>query len=159
MEKRTSTIPADAIPGVLAALMHARADITIPVTGDSMAPLWRHKRDFVTLTLCDRDRLKKGDVPLYRRKNGQYVLHRIVRVVPGGYDLCGDAQVFVERGIPAESIIAVVSAFTRKGRNVHRDNPLYRLYSAVWPALRPLRRVAALPRGAARRLRQFFSYL
>ena len=57
--------------------------VTLPITGNSMRPLFRHKRDSVVLSACDPYSLKRGDVPLYQRENGQYVLHRIVRVKQG----------------------------------------------------------------------------
>ena len=45
-------------------------DVTIPVTGTSMLPLLREGRDRVVLTRADTAALKKGDIPLYRRRNG-----------------------------------------------------------------------------------------
>ena len=45
--------------------------------GVSMLPLLRQGRDAVVLSPLP-ERLRKYDVVLYRRRNGQYVLHRIV---------------------------------------------------------------------------------
>ena len=47
--------------------------VTLCVTGNSMAPLWHHLRNNVVLGSCDPSQLKRGDVPLYKRSNGQYV--------------------------------------------------------------------------------------
>ena len=45
--------------------------------GDSMWPLIRQGRDLVVIHRTT-GRLKKYDVPLYRRDSGQYVLHRVL---------------------------------------------------------------------------------
>lgn len=113
--------------------------VTLPVTGGSMRPLFFHKRDSVVLAACDPYSLKRGDVPLYRRDNGQYVLHRIVRVDNDTYTLTGDAQWKLEVGLPKQNVVAVMNGFVRKGRTVDCRNLGYRLYVAVWMVLRPIR--------------------
>ena len=113
--------------------------VFITVTGCSMSPLFRHKRDSVTLAPCDPSSLKRGDVPLYRRDNGQYVLHRIVRVLPDTFTLVGDAQTELEIGLPKQNVCAVMVGFTRKGKVVSCSNVLYRAYSWLWMLLRPVR--------------------
>jgi hypothetical protein len=114
-------------------------DINITVTGDSMFPLWKHKRDSVVITRCEKTSLKKGDIPLYRRVTGQYIMHRIVKVNNDSYNLCGDAQTQVEYNIKAENIIGVVKAFTRKGKKYDCRNLLFRVYSVLWVAILPFR--------------------
>ncbi len=113
--------------------------VTLPVTGNSMRPLFFHKRDSVVLSACDPSSLKRGDVPLYRRDNGVYVLHRIVRVDEYTYTLTGDAQWELEVGLPKENVLAVMTGFIRKGKEVDCRRFGYRVYVAVWMWLRPLR--------------------
>ncbi|MBQ7038624.1 MAG: S24/S26 family peptidase [Clostridia bacterium] len=113
--------------------------VTLPVTGNSMKPLFSHKRDSVVLSACDPYSLKRGDVPLYRRDDGQYVLHRIVRVEEDTYTLTGDAQWELEIGLPKKNVLAVMTGFIRKGKAVNCQNFSYRVYVAVWMCLRPLR--------------------
>lgn len=48
--------------------------------GDSMLPILRQGKDLMVISRKPEDRLKKYDVPLYKRDNGQYVLHRILKV-------------------------------------------------------------------------------
>lgn len=115
--------------------------VTLGVTGNSMCPLLCHKRDSVVLEPCDGYRLKRGDLPLYRRSNGQFVLHRIVRVEPDTYTLLGDAQTEREFGLPKANVLAVVTGITRKGKFFPVTNRRYRLYVQAWMALRPLRPV------------------
>ena len=48
--------------------------------GTSMLPFLKEGRDSITLK-APPARLKKYDIPLYQRKNGQYILHRVVDVM------------------------------------------------------------------------------
>ena len=113
--------------------------VTLPITGRSMRPLLLHKRDSVVLSACDPHSLIRGDVPLYRRDNGQYVLHRIVHVCQDTYTLTGDAQWELETDLPKENVLAVMTGFIRKGKAVDCRSVGYRVYVAVWMWLRPFR--------------------
>lgn len=124
---------------VLLKMLAENIDVTITVTGDSMFPLWRHKRDSVVLTKCDKTALKKGDIPLYKRRTGQYVMHRIIKVNKDSYNLCGDAQTQIEYDLAKDNIIAEVKAFTRKGKKYNCNDPWVRLYTALWIGLLPIR--------------------
>lgn len=133
--------------------------VTLGVTGNSMYPLLRHKRDSVVLAPCDKYALKRGDLPLYRRQNGQFVLHRIVRVEKDSYTLVGDAQTELEIGLPKENILAVVTGINRKGKFFPVTNRRYRLYVRFWMAIRPLRPLyfwaSRVKNGVSRRLRRW----
>jgi signal peptidase I len=123
-------------------MLEENIDVALTTTGNSMYPLWKHKRDKVVLTSCDKFSLKKGDIPLYKRVSGQYVLHRIVKVNDDSYDMCGDAQVQIEYNLPKQNIIAVVKSFTRKGKDYSCNYVGFRIYSAVWLWLLPFRRIS-----------------
>ena len=58
--------------------------------GDSMMPLTKQDRDPLVISKKPKRRLKKYDVPLYKRDSGQYVLHRIFQVRKHDYVICGD---------------------------------------------------------------------
>lgn len=105
--------------------------------GISMLPMLRPGRDSVTLERAVEP-LKKYDIPLYRRQDGSYVLHRVVRA--GESYLCvGDNQIDCETVLPAQ-IVAVVTAFDRDGRARSVDAAGYRLYCRLWPLARFARR-------------------
>ena len=57
--------------------------------GDSMMPLIKEGRDLLVIEKVN-GRLKKFDVPLYKRDTGQYVLHRIMKVRKWDYVICGE---------------------------------------------------------------------
>ncbi|MDD4414252.1 MAG: S26 family signal peptidase [Oscillospiraceae bacterium] len=114
-------------------------DVTLTVTGSSMQPLLKHNRDQVVLTKVQADSLKKGDVPLYIRRGGQYVLHRIVDVQQGTYTMLGDAQTNLEKGIKPDQVFAVAKGFYRKGRYINCQGWGYRRWVSLWWHLRRFR--------------------
>ncbi len=99
-------------------------EISIPVTGTSMYPTLQAGRDYVVLKKAP-DKLKKGDIPLYRRENGKFVLHRIVGEDENGYILCGDNQTEKEYGIAHSQVIAVLVAVERDGRKIPIDSTFF----------------------------------
>lgn len=123
-----------------AAFNHGGAFRFLP-TGTSMLPMLREKRDAVLL--CDPAVRppRKLDVVFYRRASGHLILHRIIGRDQTGYILCGDHQVHPEHGIRPEQILGVLTAFTRKGRQISADAPLYRCYARLWVASRPVRHI------------------
>ena len=58
--------------------------------GVSMRPMLRNRRDRIILRPVGEERLCKWDLPLYRRPDGKYVLHRIIGVEDGYYIIRGD---------------------------------------------------------------------
>lgn len=106
--------------------------------GVSMEPMLRQERDIIIIRPKPEGRLRKYDVPLYRR--GQdYVLHRIIAVRENGYEILGDNTYNVEYGITDEDIIGVLSEFVRKGKKYSVTDRGYIVYSRVWCAIYPLR--------------------
>ena len=65
--------------------------IRIMPNGTSMLPMIRQGLDEVELA-SPNGRLKKYDIAFYKRANGQFVLHRIIKVRKNDYVLCGDNQ-------------------------------------------------------------------
>ncbi len=100
------------------------ASFKINITGTSMNPLLYEKRDFV-LIKKPQFPLEIGDIPLYRRNDGTFVLHRIVDKDEYGYVLCGDNQFILERGITDGNIIGVVCEMNINGMVVTLNDPKY----------------------------------
>ena len=82
--------------------------------GDSMFPTIQ-PRDLLVIEAV-KEPLKVGDVPLYKRDNGQYVLHRIVKKSRGKYITKGDNRTFVEKGIADRHMIGVLTGVIRDGK-------------------------------------------
>lgn len=106
--------------------------------GDSMMPLIKQGRDLLIIEPV-HGRLKKYDVPLYKRDSGQYVLHRILEVRKNDYVICGDNRWLKEYGIRDRHIIGILTAVVRNGREISVNDRNYKLYVHLWCDLFPVR--------------------
>ena len=106
--------------------------------GDSMLPLIRQGRDLVVIERTS-GRLKKYDVPLFRRPNGIYVLHRIVRVRSEDYVVRGDNRWHKEAGVRDEQILGVLTSVIRDGKELSVRDPKCRFRVRIWRVFFPLR--------------------
>ena len=105
--------------------------VAIPV-GTSMYPMLRNRRDSVYLVRYNGEGLKKYDLPVYKRDNGQQVMHRCLGKDENGYIMCGDNQWTLEHGIREDQIIAVAKGFYRDEKYIPNENRLYRFYYKLW---------------------------
>lgn len=120
--------------------LEAGGKATFTPKGKSMLPMLRDGMDTVTIARA-KFPLKKYDLPLYQRKDGSYVLHRVVDLSQGKYVMRGDGQFVKEYGIEESQIIGVVVAFTRKGKKHSCQGLGYRIYVKVWVATVGLRKI------------------
>ena len=96
-------------------------DFQIPITGTSMNPLLYQNRDYVKIEKPVLP-LKKGDIPLYRRRDGAFVLHRVVDIKENGeYVMCGDNQFILEYGITDANIIGIAKKLIIDGKEIDVD--------------------------------------
>ena len=112
--------------------------LVLSTAGVSMKPLLGNRRDTVII-LPVTGRLKKYDVPLYRRGE-KCVLHRIVDVLPESYVICGDNCENYEYDITDDNIIGVLKAFYRKDKYHTVDETWYKIYSVCVVKLLPIRK-------------------
>lgn len=116
----------DLYPIILEAL---EKDMTFkfPVNGTSMRPMLK-TNDVVTLDKPND--LKVGDIVLYRRLNGAFILHRIIKINNDSYSIVGDHQTGIEKGIKGNQIIAKVISYQKKGKEKEHNlkNFKYRIY-------------------------------
>ena len=104
----------------------------VPISGTSMWPLLKAGKSRVQVEAVEEKTLRKGDIVLYRRKDGTLVLHRIMKVKEDTYLVCGDHQWKLEEEIRVNHILAVVQGFFRDGRYVDDTTGCYRLYKVFW---------------------------
>ncbi len=129
------------LPIMLDEFKHGRKFRMI-TNGTSMLPLIGSGCDTVVLKKPPEGRLRKYDIPLYRRSDGSFVLHRIVRLDRSGYIMCGDNQTVLEKGITDGNILAVTdSVIKSNGRIYHLHGLKYRMYCIGISAYRPIRRI------------------
>lgn len=136
----------------MAEILSQGGSVELTVTGNSMRPMLFDRRSRVRLSAANE--LRRGDIPLYRRDDGSYVLHRIVAEQGGAYTCCGDNQWRLEPNIRRDQIVAVATHFARKGHWRSCDGFCYGLYWRFWVWIRPLRRLIF---GGARRMKRIFT--
>ena len=120
--------------------------------GTSMRPLLREGRDSVALVLPDK--LHKRDICLYRRSDGSFVLHRLMKFGGDGEPVfCGDNQTKLEYGVRREQIVARVCAVFRDEKRISLKGLRYRLYTRIYGFL-PLRWLWLLPRRVIGKLKK-----
>lgn len=120
------------------ALLAEMPNVPLVVTGGSMTPFLVHERDVVYLSKIERSP-KRGDIVLYRRDNGAYVLHRVFRTDGDFYTMLGDAQTCPEYGVRPDQIRAVVTAACRKGKLIQKGCLWWDFFERVWIRIVPLR--------------------
>ena len=125
---------------MLRELVEEGREVSMVITGSSMSPFLIHERDTIFFQKPDR-KLKRGDMVFYQRVDGQFVMHRIYRVRPNGYDIVGDAQQEIERGVLREQIFALVTKVERKGKMLKPRDFLWEFFAGIWLFVLPIRHV------------------
>lgn len=138
MDTRNRILPPEVLIPELLALLDQAESLPLTISGSSMTPFLVHGRDTVYLSKVTRA-LKRGDMILYQRRNGQYILHRICRVHPDCYDLVGDAQTDIEPGVRPEQIRALVNTVRRKGKLLKKGDFWWDFFEGFWLKIIPLR--------------------
>lgn len=112
-------------------LVREGKEAAIPISGNSMSPFLVHERDEVMLGAVQGN-LKSGDIVLYKRGSGQYVLHRIIKRKTDGFYMAGDAQDVLEGPIGRDQIVAWTKRIRRKGE-WRKEKDLCSLFFAyIW---------------------------
>ena len=151
MEERPRQMDAWTYLPVLMELLDQGRQVTLTVTGGSMAPFLVHGRDAICFSR-PKERLRRGDMAFFRRADGSYIMHRVCRVSPEGYFLVGDAQQAVEGPVAPEQVFAVVTKVRRKGRWIGPEDGWWRFFAGPWLWLLPARPLLRRGYGAFRRV-------
>ena len=96
-----------------------------PTVGVSMLPMLKNRRDTIVVKQ-KTERLKALDVALYKRGD-KYVLHRVLKVVEGGYIIRGD-NCYEDENVPEQAVIGVLTEFFRKGKHFYCTDKKYLKY-------------------------------
>ena len=115
----------------------ANGKLVYTSVGYSMRPMLREGRDVIMIESIGSRTLKRYDVVLFRRPDikgrGEYVLHRILRVMPNGnYWIVGDNCTSGEI-VPQEDILGILTKVRRGGKKMLDVNDMsYRMYVTLW---------------------------
>ena len=154
MEHKLRVLPPEELMEQLLGLLEEAESVPLVISGNSMSPFLVHGRDTVYLSKVTAP-LKRGDMILYRRRSGEYILHRICGVEGDTFCLVGDAQPVIERGIRREQVLAIVTAVRRKGKLLRKGSFWWDFFEKAWLRVIPIRpllvRMYALFRGGHHR--------
>lgn len=139
---------------VLMDLVAQGQSVTLTITGSSMTPFLVHGRDQIRFQKPDRP-LRRGDMAFFQRRNGDYIMHRVCRVSPGGYYFVGDGQQAVEGPIAPDQVFGLITQVCRKGRWIGPGDFWWDFFAGAWLTLLPcrpaLRRLYGCVKGGGRR--------
>lgn len=114
-------------------VLNEKGILVTTASGNSMQPFIRPNCDIVILRKVNENTiLGIYEVILYKRKNGSYVLHRILGKDQRGYILCGDSQTCKEYGIQREQILAVLEGVYRGKLYIDTNKWIYKAYVWLW---------------------------
>ena len=85
--------------------------------GQSMLPFLRPGADEVFLSPLP-EKIVSGDIILYKRVDGTFVLHRVMEVKDSLYTFCGDGQIIFEKDIKKDQMIAFVAEVVKDGKKI-----------------------------------------
>lgn len=122
------SLPLAALENVIREELASGGSAVINIRGQSMLPLMKEGVCNVRIVPAVFP-LKRYEIPLYKRENGQFVLHRVIRVKKDSYVCRGDHQIQKEFPVTEDMIIGVADARIAKGKE------------------KPLRSVPAMVRG------------
>ncbi len=105
-------LPLAATEGMIREELAGGGSVVLNVRGTSMLPLLKEGATYVRL-VSPVFPLKKHQVILYKRRDGQFVLHRILKCKKGGMVCRGDHQAAKEFPVYEDSVIAVMTGYTK----------------------------------------------
>ena len=147
-------LDSDQVEERLTPLLRAGAEVPLVVTGSSMVPFLRDRRDKVYLKSPDFVPVRTGDILFFKRDSGQWILHRLHHFTSDGLMVInGDGQTWFET-IRPDQVLGVVIKISRSGKAPfsprRRDWALLR---RVWKLLLPARPALLRCIGRISRLR------
>ncbi len=135
--KRVKITSIKNISNILLSSLDNNSHVKLNITGNSMYPLLRNNIDAVILK--KKSSISKYDILLYQRDNGDYILHRVVKIKNNVLCMAGDNETEIEFPVYKNQIIASVESFYRNGRHMSCNNLIYKLYSMFWVFVLPER--------------------
>ena len=79
----SKTVRLEDVAALFGTVLAEGGEVAFVTSGVSMLPMLRDGKDKILLTKAAGP-LKKHDVPLIRREDGSFVLHRVVSIRPDG---------------------------------------------------------------------------
>ena len=126
---------------VLIYIFKSGKDVSVTVTGSSMAPFLAHLRDSIIVSPPPRQ-FHRGDMVFFQRQDGSYVMHRIHHLKEGKLYLVGDNQTEIEGPIDPEQVFGIVRKVIRNGKLLQKGDFWWDFFEKAWIRIVPLRSAA-----------------
>lgn len=147
---------AELFPAVTDLLEHGHS-VKLTVTGNSMMPFLREDIDSIELSIIPFSNLHFLQIPLIKRENGQYILHRLVLKRKNSFYIAGDAHSWVEGPVLPCQLVAVVSGIWRKDSFIDPHSFIWYVASLFWWLRLPVRYSIKVPRKLIKLLLRYVS--
>lgn len=119
MTEQSIYLEMDDILGSVVKRISEGCSVTISGCGDSMEPFIQNGKDSIVLErIPDEKKVRLGEIYLYRRQNGRYAIHRVYKKNKRNVAMLGDSQLFIEKDVPKENLIAIVTKVIKKHKTV-----------------------------------------
>ena len=103
---------------------------SFPIKGKSMLPLLKDD-DVITLKKIEND-IKKGDILLFKRNDGSFILHRVNKIKKDYYLIVGDHQIKKEKVLFNQIIGKVINYQKKKNNKIYYMKGIrYNLYKFI----------------------------
>lgn len=126
---------------VLIDIIKSGKDVSVTVTGSSMAPFLAHLRDSIIVSPPPQQ-FHRGDMVFFQRQDGSYVMHRIHHLKEGKLYLVGDNQTEIEGPIDPEQVFGIVRKVIRNGKLLQKGDFWWDFFEKAWIRIVPLRPAA-----------------
>lgn len=153
MAMELSAVSMESLMPVLRLQLENGGRAPLVVTGISMLPTLRHCRDMVELIPPPRA-LRRGDLVLYQRADGAYILHRIITKPRDGRFCCSGDNQWEPEAVQADQVIALADTYIRDGKRIPVQTLSCRLWVGFWVFLFPVRKPFLKLRRAVGRWRK-----
>lgn len=140
MNKEKRWISSELLFSAIEELLAKDMQAVFTVTGMSMWPLICHGRDSVVIEKVDKTKLRKGDIVLLRASEERYLLHRVTKIYPEGFETTGDGNYFRDGVFPYKCFVAKVVKIVRKGKYINCQKWYMKVYGCIWMTLFPCRK-------------------
>ncbi|MDO4467546.1 MAG: hypothetical protein Q4C49_11185 [Bacillota bacterium] len=108
--------------------------ISVPMTtvlyGTSMEPLIRFKKDKVTIIPVSD--IQKGDIVLFEREDGAYVVHRVYSIQDNMVQTWGDNCKNKDKPMDISKVLGQVVCVEKNGKKIDLNTDAQREYGITW---------------------------
>ena len=130
-EKMRATVPValkNILP-VIDEMLYSGGKVTFTTNGASMQPILKSGD---SVTLIKANEYKNGDVVLFRKEDGKFILHRIIRIRGNEVLTQGDSLSSIDEPIDKSKILGKAIAFIGENKTVYENEPSYKLYKLIY---------------------------